>query len=104
MIAILHSYWVCYFKFTKKATCRRIECASAIARGLNLGPLMFIIFVNYLADYCKVNETVQLYLYADDLEMVQLITDERDCDVLQFALIRLNEWCEVNKVLLNDIF
>lgn len=54
------------------------KCASGVTQGSNLRLLMFIIFVSGLVDYCKINERVQLYLYADDVKIAHVVKNERN--------------------------
>lgn len=53
------------------------ESESGVARGSNLGYLMFIVFFNDLIEYCKVGESVQ--------KIAHVIRGEKDCKLLQLA-------------------
>lgn len=70
---------------------------SGVPQGSVLGPLLFNIFINDVVDVLD----SQCYLYADDLKIFSSITNRTDCDCLQKRLLRLNEWCKLNNLLLN---
>lgn len=70
---------------------------SGVPQGSNLGPLLFLLFIN---DICKVIKSNQL-LFADDLKIFASITKEDDCMLIQADLLRLEEWCIQNKLDLN---
>lgn len=64
---------------------------SGVPQGSVLGPILFILFINDIADICQ--GTISHKLFADDLKLYSTI--ESDCDraSLQKALERLEQWC-----------
>src|SRR5436190_11282116 len=70
---------------------------SGVPQGSNLGPLLFIIFVNDLISLLK---CIGL-MYADDLKIFYEIKTVLDCLALQLDLNVIYEWCVRNKLQLN---
>jgi hypothetical protein len=75
----------------------RFTVNSGIPQGSNLGPLLFLLFIN------DINEifTVDSLLYADDLKLYWRIHNMHDCIELQSNVDLLSDWCSRNKLLLN---
>jgi Reverse transcriptase (RNA-dependent DNA polymerase) len=70
---------------------------SGVPQGSNLGPLLFLIFINDLALSLKCNHL----LFADDLKIYTSIKDVDDCRLLQTFLNQINDWCLKNRLSLN---
>lgn len=73
------------------------SASSGVTQGSNLGPLMFLLFVNDVV----VSLDSKTYLYADDLKIVRVIHNEHDCQTLQSDINSLTNWCVANKLSLN---
>ena len=69
------------------------------AQGSILGPLLFIIFINDLVDFCDIN--LKLYLFADDAKLYCHIKDRLDIDYLQRGIDNFVKWTERWQVTLN---
>ena len=70
------------------------------AAGICVGPLLFIIYIN------KWLETEHLLLYADDTAFIcfymQLANHPKELEAtLIETLLKLNEWCQINKITMN---
>jgi hypothetical protein len=72
--------------------------SSGIPQGSNLGPLLFILFINDALDMI-VNSKV--LMYADDFKIYKKIKCANDCLILQHDLCKLEEWCNVNNLTIN---
>ena len=75
------------------------RCTQWDTKGLNTGPLLFIIFINDLVDSCEYN--LKLYLFADDAKMYCHIKDALDLDNLQTGINNFVKWTERWQVTLN---
>ncbi|CAH2108709.1 unnamed protein product [Euphydryas editha] len=69
-----------------------------VPQGSNLGPLFFILFIN---DVVGLFENFHVYMFADDIKIAKVMTQESDMSDLQANLDRLVEWCDENGMLLN---
>jgi hypothetical protein len=72
---------------------------SGIPQGSVLGPLLFVIFINDLPDFCE--GASEIYLFADDAKMTKYITNTEDCNDLQKSCDLLQQWSERWLVKLN---
>jgi hypothetical protein len=71
---------------------------SGVPQGSNLGPLLFLIFINDLPD---VLTSCKSLLYADDLKLYRPIRNKTDEESLQADINALCDWCLSNKLYLN---
>ena len=71
--------------------------SSGVPQGSNLGPLLFLIFINDLSSVLHCN----FVLFADDLKLYHKILSDDDHKVLQKDLDELSKWCEINDMFLN---
>lgn len=71
--------------------------SSGVPQGSNLGPLLFLIFINDLAEEIKSEKL----FFADDLKIFLNITSYDDCTSLQNDLDKIHSWCSLNKMDLN---
>jgi ribonuclease P/MRP protein subunit RPP40 len=70
---------------------RESHLLSGVIQGSVIGPLLFISYINELAEifgHCKV--TVKFF--ADDLKIYAEISTDFDADMYQFALDTLSDW------------
>lgn len=70
---------------------------SGVPQGSNLGPLLFLVFINDLAQY----SSCYFDLFADDSKYYKKVRNKNDCEFLQRNIECLIYWCEDNKLLLN---
>lgn len=67
------------------------DVLSGIPQGSILGPLLFIIYINDLPDFCN-NLCAKLYIYADDTKLFRHIRKSEDQDNLQSDINKVKEW------------
>ena len=68
------------------------QVLSGIPQGSVLGPLLFIIFINDLAECCSNGS--ELFLYADDAKLFRHILSKSDVEILQKDLSDLQAWLD----------
>ncbi|GBN84643.1 putative RNA-directed DNA polymerase from transposon BS [Araneus ventricosus] len=96
----LHSY-LCnrsLYVYFNNAVSREFSGTSSVPQGSNLGPLLFILFINDLTSVFKYSECL---LFADDLKLFSSMNSNLDAVLLQSDLDCLFKWCTVNKLHLN---
>jgi hypothetical protein len=71
---------------------------SGVPQGSVLGPILFIIFINDLADLLSNNPKK----FADDTKLIGVIANPRDVLSVQDDLDRVAEWCRVWGMALNE--
>ena len=71
---------------------------SGVPQGSNLGPLMFLLFINDLPDYILHSGKL---LFADDFKIYTPIDTLNDCILLQQSLDNVLAWCNTNKLSVN---
>lgn len=70
---------------------------SGVPQGSNLGPLLFLLFINDLPDSLNCYKL----LFADDLKLFTNISSSDNCLILQNDLNSLTTWCDLNRLDLN---
>lgn len=73
------------------------ETKSGVPQGSNLGPLLFILFINDLINSISCN----CLAYADDIKIYREVKSDNDCSALQDDINRLYRWCVNNNMSLN---
>ena len=64
------------------------DVLSGIPQGSVLGPVLFVIYINSMPNTLK----SKLYLFADDAKLYRDITSNKDVELLQEDLRKLEEW------------
>jgi len=73
------------------------KASSGVPPGSNLGPLLFLIFINDIVESIEVEHQI----YADDLRLYVTVEDPGDCLKLQRSLNGVSEWRIANRLPLN---
>ena len=92
--------WLCQF-FSERTHQTRVgsslsptaELISGVVQGSGIGPLMFLIFINELAEILD-RAGVKVKLFADDVKVYVQIIGSHDSNKLQCALDLLTSWAE----------
>lgn len=74
------------------------EVYSGVPQGSNLGPLLFLCFIN---DITSVIHESKILLFADDVKFFHVIKVDEDKVSVQRDLTRIAEWSQVNQLPLN---
>lgn len=98
LLSFFESYFrnriqVVYYNDYKSAP---FSATSGVPQGSNLGPLLFLMFVNDLPDRLDCNTL----LFADDVKLFLRIRTLDDCTHLQRQIDCLVDWCDINKLYL----
>lgn len=75
-----------------------VPVPSGVPQGSLLGPLLFII---YVADIDSCFLSSKLLCFADDMKVFSTVSSADDMIALQADLVRLEEYCRINKLELN---
>lgn len=96
----LKSYLTCRPQKVKvgKSLSKLFIASSGVPQGSNLGPLLFVMFINSLPE-CIVKSNC--LLFADDFKIFKIITSKQDCVDLQNDLDSVTSWLTENKMYLN---
>jgi hypothetical protein len=68
-----------------------LKVSSGVPQGSNLGPLLFIAFIN---DLPRLLSPCKSLLYADDLKLYKIISSPADAQILQNSLNSLTDWSD----------
>ena len=74
------------------------EITSGVPQGSNLGPLLFLIFIN---DLPSTVTNCEILLYADDVKIFKTIKSADDALVLQSCFNQIVDWSASNKLAIN---
>ncbi|MDD9361364.1 MAG: reverse transcriptase family protein, partial [Anaplasma sp.] len=72
---------------------------SGVPQGSNLGPLLFLIFVNDLTSCVKYSK---MLLFADDIKLYRRTNTVEDRVLLQRDVCSISLWCLTNGLVLNE--
>lgn len=99
ILAILKSYLIGRIQYVEIDGFRSSEyvVTSGVPQGSNLGPLLFLLFINDLANSISCPKL----LFADDLKLYSTINSSFDCKMLQIQINVVQSWCNMNKLNLN---
>ena len=74
-----------------------VEVTSGVPQGSVLGPLLFMLYINDLADNINSN----LRLFADDAVIYNEVLSEKSCITIQSDLDMISKWCKDWQLALN---
>ena len=72
---------------------------SGVPQGSILGPLLFIIYINYLPNYIHFSNVL---IFADDTKCYKHISNNTDANLLQSDLESLSKWSTDNDLIFNS--
>jgi hypothetical protein len=100
LVNLVQSYLEARIQFVKVHNFKSeyFECTSGVPQGSNLGPLLFILFIN---DLPSVITKSLCLLYADDVKLFKEVKDPSDCYDLQRDIDNLSRWCDANGLRIN---
>lgn len=82
----------------KGAKSELYNMTSGVPQGSNLGPLLFLLFINDLPYHIQYSECL---LYADDIKIFRNIKDINDSILLQYDIDNLMVWSQTNHLYFN---
>ena len=93
--------WLCQF-FCARSHQTRVgsslsssaELLSGVVQGSGIGPLMFLLFINELAELLE-SMGITVKLFADDIKAYVRVVGNCDADRLQYALELLASWIDI---------
>lgn len=99
LVALLKSYLKdrTHFVSFNGHCSKHFSPTSGVPQGSNLGPLLFLIFVN---DVCTA-VSCEILMFADDLKLFSPIKSVNCCVNLQSQIDQLQQWCDDNKLCMN---
>lgn len=99
LCTLFKSYLECRQHFVKYSgvASKTYISTSGIAQGSNLGPILFLVFINDIVNSIQ----CETLLYADDLKIFTKINSKTDCYRLQNDLLAIDEWCHRNRLRMN---
>lgn len=99
LLELMKSYLIGRVQYVEYGgfTSREFVAGSGVPQGSNLGPLLFLIFINDIST--KLN--CYHLLFADDLKLYRQIKAKEDCVALQESLNLIADWCRQNRLVLN---
>lgn len=79
-------------------TSGKFKANSGVPQGSNLGPLLFLMFINDLANVIQYSDYL---LFADDFKLFKIIQTVRDCVMIQRDIENILLWGDNNKIKFN---
>lgn len=83
----------------KHATSTSYLATSGVPQGSNLGPLLFLIFINDITNFISFSKCL---LYADDLKLFREISNLEDANLLQMDIDNCAKWSKLNNLPFNS--
>lgn len=77
---------------------KKFAVNSGVPQGSNLGPLLFLIFINDISECVKHSECL---LFADDFKLYKTLSSIDDCIKLQEDIAAVHEWSLRNRLKFN---